>query len=219
MPCKVHRPASDATELSLAENVVRDQMHTTNQFEAFCKLIDKGNPIADVAARFGVSETVVTQRLKLARVSKRILKAYRNAELTLEQVMAFAISDDHAAQENVLDNLRPDDRDPRTIRDSLTENDLTASDKRVKYVTLKAYENAGGATRRDLFSDDEDGVFILDAGLLTKLLTEKLERAAKRIRTEGWKWVEIHPDFGSGETLAVSAALPRTRTATSGAAI
>ena len=196
VPCKVTAGESDATELSLAENVVRDQMHPADQFEAFCKLIDKGNPIADVAARFGVSETVVTQRLKLARVSKRILKAYRNAELTLEQVMAFAISDDHAAQENVLDNLRPDDRDPRTIRDSLTENDLTASDKRVKYVTLKAYENAGGATRRDLFSDDEDGVFILDAGLLTKLLTEKLERAAKRIRTEGWKWVEIHPDFG-----------------------
>jgi hypothetical protein len=34
------------------------------------------------------------------------------------------------------------------------------NDKRVKFVTLKAYEKAGGTTRRDLFSDDDTGVYI-----------------------------------------------------------
>lgn len=196
VPCKVTAGESDATELSLTENVVRENMHPADQFEAFCKLIDKGAPVADVAARFGISETVVTQRLKLARISPVILKAYRAEELNLEQVMAFTISDDHEAQENVLDNLREHDRDPRTIRDALTENDIAATDKRVKYVTFKAYEKAGGTTRRDLFSDDPNHIFILDTELLDKLLTEKLERAAKPVRAEGWKWVEINPDFG-----------------------
>jgi ParB family chromosome partitioning protein len=155
VPCKVTAAETDATELSLAKNVVRENMHPADQFEAFCKLIDKGAPIPDIAARFGITETVVTQRLKLARVSPVILKAYRAEELNLEQVMAFAISDDHEAQENVFDNLRDHDRDPRTIRDALTKNDISSTDRRVKYVTLKAYEKAGGTTRRDLFSHDD----------------------------------------------------------------
>lgn len=196
VPCKVTDSGTDATELSLAENAVRENMHPADEFEAFRTLIDKGAPAADVAARFGVTETVVTQRLKLARVSPAVLKAYRNGDLNLEQVMAFAISDDHEAQERVLDNPSAYDTDPRTIRDTLTEDEIAATDRRVKFVTLAAYEKSGGTTRRDLFSQDADGVFILDAALLDRLIGEKLEKTANTVRKEGWKWVEIHQDFG-----------------------
>jgi ParB family chromosome partitioning protein len=196
VPCKIADSDIDASEISLVENVMRDDMHPADEFEAFRDLIDKGLPIPDIAARFGLSETVVMQRLKLARVSPAVLKAYRDKKLTLEQVMAFAVSDDHAAQEHVLENLHPNNRDPRTIRDALTENEIAASDRRVKFVTLKAYEKAGGATRRDLFSAGEDSVFILDAALLDTLAAAKLERAAKPVAEEGWKWLEIHPAFG-----------------------
>jgi ParB family transcriptional regulator, chromosome partitioning protein len=200
VPCMVTAGETDATELSLAENVVRANMHPADQFDAFCKLIDKGATVTDVAARFGITETVVQQRLKLARVSPVILKAYRAEKLNLEQVMAFAISDDHEAQENVLDNLRDHyDTHPGTIRDALTENHICTTDRRVKCVTLKAYEKAGGTIRRDLFSQDDDHVFILNTVLLAKLLAEKLERAAQPVRAEGWKWVEVHPDFGYQE--------------------
>src|ERR1700687_4477835 len=164
--------------MSLAENVVRDDMHPADQFEAFRLLIDKGAPVEDIAARFGVTPTVVTQRLKLARVSPVILKAYRNEKLTLEQVMAFAISDDHKAQERVLNEMAPW-QGARDIRAALTENDIAATDKRVTFVTLKAYEKAGGTTRRDLFSEDDEGIFILDIALLDRLAIEKLEKAAK----------------------------------------
>ncbi len=198
VPCKIIDGKIDATELSLAENVVRDAMHPADQFEAFRVLIDKGAPVADVAARFGTTATVVTQRLKLARVSPVILKAYRNEDLNLEQVMAFAISDDHAAQERVLTDMAPW-QGAREIRNALTENDIAVTDKRVKFVTLKAYEKAGGTTRRDLFSEDDEGIFILDTSLLDKLATEKLEKAAKPVRTEGWKWVEVRIEFGYEE--------------------
>jgi ParB family chromosome partitioning protein len=198
VPCKVIESDSDATELSLAENVVRDNMHPADQFEAFRKLIDNGAPIPDVAARFGVTATVVAQRLKLARVSPVILKAYRDDKLTLEDVMAFAVSDDHKAQEHVLDEMAPW-QGAREIRAALTENDIAATDKRVKFVTPKAYEKAGGTTRRDLFSEDDGGVFILDIPLLDKLVIGKLEKAAKTVRAEGWKWIEVRTAFGYDE--------------------
>jgi ParB family chromosome partitioning protein len=198
VPCKLAEGDIDPSEISLLENVLRDDMHPADEFEAFRDLIDKGIPVADVAARFGVSETVVTQRLKLARVSPAVLKAYREERLTLQQVMAFAVSDDHAAQEHVLENLRPG-HGPNAIREALTENEIAASDRRVKFVTLKAYEKAGGATRRDLFSEGEDSVFILDTALLDRLVTAKLERAAQPLAKEGWKWTVAQPAFDYDE--------------------
>ena len=193
VPCKIADGAIDPSEISLLENVLRDDMHPADEFEAFRDLIDGGIPLADIAARFGVSETVVTQRLKLARVSPAVLKAYpRGTAMTLQLVMAFAVSDDHAAQEHVLENLRPG-HGPNAIREALTENEIAASDRRVKFVTLKAYEKAGGTTRRDLFSEGEDSVFLLDGALLDRLLTEKLQRAAKSLEKEGWKWTVAQP--------------------------
>lgn len=66
IPCHVVDGEADATEIGLAENTVRVAMHPADQFEAFRELIDKGASVADIAARFGVSEITVTKRLKPA---------------------------------------------------------------------------------------------------------------------------------------------------------
>ncbi|MBC8050950.1 MAG: DNA-binding protein, partial [Chitinophagales bacterium] len=50
---------------------------------------------------------------------------------------------------------------------------------------------------RDLF-DAEDTGWFEDAGLLDRLVTEKLSQAADEVRVEGWKWVEYALDFGHG---------------------
>jgi len=195
VPCSIN-DANNATELSLAENVMREDMHPADQFEAFRSLIDDGMPVADIAARFGCSEVHVQKLLKLARVSPKIVKAYRHGDLTLECVMAFTVTDDHEAQEKVLAGYDPERNDARDIRDALTENDIAATDKRVKFVTLKGYEKAGGPLKRDLFSEDNNGVYIEDAALLDRLVTEGLEKKTMPVRAEGWKWIEVIPDFG-----------------------
>ena len=193
VPCRITE-AADASEISLAENVMREDMHPADQFEAFRDLADKGMPATDIAARFGKSETHVLKILKLARVSPKILKAYRAADVTLEDVMAFTVTDDHEAQERVFAAMAPW-QGASEIRAALTENDIAATDKRVKFVTLKAYEKAGGTTKRDLFSDDDSGVYIEDRGLLDTLVTERLEKNARAVRAEGWKWVQVSAEF------------------------
>jgi ParB family transcriptional regulator, chromosome partitioning protein len=151
-------------------------------------------PATDIAARFGKSDSHVLKILKLARVSPKILKAYRAANVTLEDVMAFTVTDDHEAQERVFAAMAPW-QGASEIRAALTENDIAATDKRVKFVTLKAYEKAGGTTKRDLFSDDDTGTYIEDMSLLDTLVTERLEKNARAVRAEGWKWVQVTPDF------------------------
>jgi ParB family chromosome partitioning protein len=89
----------DAHEISLAENVIRSAMHPADEFEAFALLHnEKGMAADDIAARFGVTPAVVRQRLKLGAVSPVLMGLYRGGEVTLEQLMAFTVTDDRRAQ-------------------------------------------------------------------------------------------------------------------------
>lgn len=186
-----------ALEISLAENAVRTDMHPADQFEAWRTLTEHGMTPADIAARFGVSDKTVARRLKLGRVAPPLLDLYRAGTLSLEQIEAFTVSDDHAEQLRVWDSLskqRSWYQEPDNIREALTEGEIAATDKRVRFIGLDAYEAAGGPVRRDLF-DNENAGWVLDAELLNRMVSEKLEAVAEEVRAEGWKWVEIREEF------------------------
>ena len=151
------------------------------------------------------------QLLKLARVSPVIMKAYRDDKLKLEQVTAFAVSDDHEAQERLLQSFGPHGREARAIRAALTEGVIATDDKRVKFVTLKAYRKAGGEVRPDWFGKDADSGFILDKGLLDRLLAEKFDSARKELAKEGWKWTDAYSGFGYQEQGQFAAPPARVR--------
>ncbi|BBB97197.1 MULTISPECIES: ParB/RepB/Spo0J family partition protein [Bradyrhizobium] len=187
--------ANDPHEISLDENVTRESMHPADQFEAFRKLADeRGLGAEEIAARFGVTAHVVRQRLRLGAVSPKLVQLYREGDLTLEQLMAFAITDDHARQEAVHERL-PFDPDAGTIRRLLTETHVAATDRRVRFVGLEAYTEAGGTVLRDLFTEDRGG-YLEDVSLLDLLVTARLGREADNLRAaEGWRWTEAHLDF------------------------
>ena len=67
----------------------------------------------DIAARSGGTAHVV--RLRLAAISPKLMQVYRDSGLTLEQLTAFAITEDHARQVAVFDRLTYN-RDASTIR-------------------------------------------------------------------------------------------------------
>ena len=105
IPCILDTEHS-ATEISLAENGIRADMHPADQYEAFAKLRNgEGFSAEDIAARFGVTPTVVKQRLKLGAVNPKLMKLYRDGEMSLDQLSAFAITDDHQKQERVWQDL------------------------------------------------------------------------------------------------------------------
>jgi ParB/RepB/Spo0J family partition protein len=97
IPCSVIEGDEDAHEISLPENEMRAAMHPDDQFEAFKKLADEGQGNDTIAAKFGVTPCVVEQRLKLAVVSRKLIKAYRDEKMILEHLMAFTFTDDHKA--------------------------------------------------------------------------------------------------------------------------
>lgn len=193
--------ANDPHEISLDENVTRENMHPADQFEAFKKLAEeRGFGAEEIAARFGVTAHIVRQRLRLSAVSPRLIEAYRNGEMSFEQLVAFALIDDHARQEAIYDRLSYS-RDPVTIRRMLTETNVAATDRRAAFVGHEAYIEAGGTVLRDLFTEDRGGYFE-DVALLDRLAMEKLRSVAATLQEdEGWKWVEANLDFPNGHGL------------------
>src|SRR5262249_42828518 len=148
----------------------------------------------EIAARFGVTAHVVRQRLRLGAVSPKLMQVYRDGDLTLDQLMTFAITEDHARQEQVYENLSYN-REPWIIRRDLTKANVAATDRRAIFVRPEAYAEAGGIIIRDLFSEDRGG-FYENPALLDRLVIEKLEGIAAEVRhTEGWKWSGVHIDF------------------------
>jgi len=190
IPCrKVER--ARAVEASLSENENRKALHPADQFEAFAALHEdgKGLGVEEIAARFGVTSHVVRQRLRLGAVSPMLLVAYRDGTLTLDQVMAFTVTDDRGAQERAYTELAVWQRTPHAIRRVLTQASVPAHDPRVLLVGLDTYQAAGGQVQRDLFSEDLGG-WLTNAVLLERLVGERIEQEAEAVRAEGWKWVE-----------------------------
>lgn len=202
VPCIVRDPLAAASleEDSLAENVQRVALHPLDQFRAFQALRDQGAGEEEIAARFFVSPAVVKQRLRLAAVSPKLHNVYAEDGMSLEQLMAFSVSANHARQEQVWEALqRSYSKEPYQIRRMLTERAVRASDKRAQFVGIETYVAAGGSVMRDLFNHD-DGGWLEDIVLLERLAAEKLKAAAETVAAEGWKWVTAANDFPYGHT-------------------
>lgn len=210
VPCVVQeRHETAAEEDSLAENVQRAPLHPLDQFRAFQKLREeRGMSDEEIAAAFFVTPAVVKQRLKLVSVSPKLLDIYAEDAMTLEQLMAFTVTHDHARQEQVWEAIAKGyNKEPYLIRRMLTEGKVNGADRRAVFVGAEAYEAAGGVISRDLFHQDAGGWFE-DTALLERLVDEKLQALSANVMSEGWKWVEVARDFPYGHTIGLRRLAP-----------
>ncbi|OYR26586.1 ParB/RepB/Spo0J family partition protein [Brucella pseudogrignonensis] len=200
VPCVVSEANGDILidEVSLAENIERAPLHPLDQFRAFLAMREKGMTEEAIAAAFFVDVKVVKQRLRLASVSSVLHDVYAEDGMTLEQLMGFTVTQDHARQEQVWDAIKDSwSKEPWQIRRMLTETAVRASDKRAQFVGGETYEAAGGYVLRDLFQQD-DGGWLQDPVLLDRLVSDKLKAEAETIAAEGWKWIEVAVTFPYG---------------------
>jgi ParB family chromosome partitioning protein len=192
VPCVVSDANDDVLieEVSLAENIDRAPLHPLDQYRAFRALRDKGMTDDAIAAAFFVTPQAVKQRLRLVTVSPVLLDIYAEDGMTLEQLMAFSVSNDHARQEQVWQTVGKSwQSEPWQIRRMLTESTVQGTDRRARFVGAEAYEAADGVILRDLFNADNGGWF-QDVALLDRMAAEKLKVLAEKVAMEGWKWIE-----------------------------
>ncbi|WP_175824499.1 ParB/RepB/Spo0J family partition protein [Burkholderia cepacia] len=188
----------EALAISLIENSEREGLDPFDVLRAYQMLAEEGRSVDYIAALFSASPLTVKRRMKLANVSPKLLALLREDAITLEQLAALALADDHETQEHIWFDANEWQRQPNYLRQAITRAEIDASRSRlVRFVGLAAYEAAGGYVRRDLFSDDENSSFIADAELLQRLVAQKLNAVAADLQAEGWGWTEtrVERDF------------------------
>ena len=198
VPCMVCDSEAHALEESIEENMARLDPHPAARFKAFKALVDEGRTVAEVAERFNTTENMVARRLKLAMVSPRIFELFERDEVTIEQMQALTLSDDHELQEKAYFDFPS--KSAHELRRRLVEGERqTRNYSLFQFVGADAYKAAGGFIRQDLFANDDEG-YVGDHALVEKLAIERLEAEAQAVRAEGWKWVEVRTELSYTDT-------------------
>lgn len=195
--CKVV-PASRAVAVSVTENSGRKVMSTADTIVSFADMVRAGAGVDELAAAFRLSPLTVQRRMRLGNVAPALFALYRQGDMTLDQLMALALTDDHKAQESAWAAAPANNRTPRALRALIAGEGLSASI--VRFVGVTVYENEGGKVLRDLFVEgDEAPEHILDPGLMMRLAESKLEGIAEMLRAQGLPWVEVFTQYGYEE--------------------
>ena len=216
VPCQVRSGDTEPGEVSLAENVVRIAMHPADQVTAFAKLVAAGQSVSAIAARFGASERIVEQRLRLGNAAPELLDAYRADEISLEVLKAFAVTADRERQMSVWEQVSGQGYRPSAgqVKRLLTEERVPGGTAIARFVGVDAYEAAGGTVMRDLFADEhEHGVWFEDPVLLETLAMAKLQAAADELATR-WKWATPMIEAGWDDTASYGRVEPQAGVAT-----
>ena len=179
-----------ALAVSTAENSGRAPMSTADTIVAFADMVKAGAGVEDLAVCFGLSPLTVQRRLRLANASPKLFALFRDEAMTLDQLMALSLTDDQDKQEAAWNSAREYNRSPSRLRALIAGEGLSAHI--VRFVTLAAYEAAGGNVLRDLFAEaDESPAYVVEPDLMMRLATDKLEGIAEELRAAGGlAWVD-----------------------------
>jgi ParB family chromosome partitioning protein len=181
---------SDARELSLAANIVREDIHPIDEYEAFARLATTMK-MDEIAAHFGRTEKEVRKSLALGQLHPEIRAAWRAGEIPDESARAFTLCKDQDAQADLFKRLKSDGGPilANHIRSALGM-DWDAR-KALAVVGVEHYRAAGGAIVEDLFSGDH---IVSDPALAKRLLAEKLQGVCDELVKDGWGFAKIRSE-------------------------
>ncbi|GAB4351467.1 MAG: hypothetical protein Kow0026_08570 [Oricola sp.] len=193
VPCLVREMTdAEAREASLLENIEREQMSPVQQFKAWRALKDGGVSNSDIAARFGVTEKMVAQRLALADLHPKVLGLLEAEEITLGAAAAFTLGSKQQ-QAAYLKNVQEWQLREHQVRAAMTNSKLPASSWLAKeFIGAEAYEKAGGKVESDLFGDE---AYWISEQIVNRLTEEKLARFEDEKKAEGWAFVRAKSNY------------------------
>ncbi|MEG5704673.1 ParB/RepB/Spo0J family partition protein [Enterobacter hormaechei] len=188
---------ADALVVSVSENNDRVDMHLSDLIVSVNELANNGDSVEVIAAKFGYKAYYVRKLMKLANMAPELMQLLKNNKISLNQLIALSITDDHDLQLKAWENCSYD-KNPKDLRRlALNEEEPVSDNKYIKVVGIDAYRDAGGEIKHDLFTQHEShGGYILNPSLVQELALNKLQVIAEQIaNSEGWGW------YGSQERL------------------
>ncbi len=184
VPCVVRSvdEPDEVLSLSLAENFVREAMHPLDEAVCFATLArEQGQEAGEIARSFGVSETYVRQRMKLAGLCQPVKRALRENRVTLAVAEAFcAVPVERQAE--LWAELSGQPRDAKQVRAMIEHDWIDATHALFDMSTLEP-----SAVSQDLFG----GSVLVERSAFMRQQAEALESLRGELLEEGWAEVVI----------------------------
>lgn len=187
IPCLVMAKGDDAAaiEASLAENIERLPMDEVDQYKAFTALIKEGRAAKDIAAIFGVTERLVSQRLALGQLYAPILTAYRKDEVRAQDMRILTMAT--PKQQKAWWALAKDD-DAYAPTGQRLKDWLFGGANIPTSNALFDVEASRLAIVSDLFGEE---AYFTDAESFWALQNTAIADAVERFKTDGWADVTV----------------------------
>ncbi len=197
LPCAVMAPGDDAAalEASLIENIHRLDPDAMAQYETFAKLTGEGRSVAQIAATFGLRDSVVRQRLALGNLVPAIRDAYRNDEIDDETLRYLTLASP-SQQKDWLTLFQ--DSGSHAPRGYQLKQWLFGGQSISTKVAIFPLEQYSGQIVTDLF--EEEGYFA-DADLFWELQNKAIAATRDGFAANGWpvEVLEIGKGFHAWE--------------------
>ncbi|MEM9146198.1 MAG: ParB/RepB/Spo0J family partition protein [Pseudomonadota bacterium] len=186
VPCVVMEDGDDAVavEASLAENVARLPMDEIDQYRAFAALVKSGLGPEEIAARFGVTERLVRQRLAIANLIVPILTLYRKDEIAPDTMRILTMAT-KAQQRRWLALWKSDEPAPQGYRLKCW---LFGGQQIATTTAFFEVASSGLATTGDLFGEDE---YFADSEAFWPLQSAAVAEARDAYLAKGWSEVIV----------------------------
>lgn len=192
LPCIVLGPQDDAEalEISMIENLLREEPDEVTQWESFTRLVREGRSIEDVAATFALTELKVKRILALGNLLPRIREAYRSEAIDAATIRHLTLAS--KAQQGAWLALF-EDAEAHAPRGSQLKAWLFGGASIATSVALFDLESHAGTIVTDLFG--EEGYFA-DADAFWAAQMAAVEERKAALLADGWADVVIVPVTG-----------------------
>lgn len=192
LPCIVLGPQDDAEalEISMIENLLREEPDEVTQWESFTRLVKEGRSVADIGATFALTELRVRRILALGNLLPRIREAYRSDAIDAATIRHLTLAS--KAQQKAWLALF-EDAAAHAPRGSQLKAWLFGGASIATSVALFDLETYAGEIVTDLFG--EEGYFA-DADTFWVAQLAAVEARKVDYLTDGWADVVIVPVTG-----------------------
>lgn len=178
---------AELVEVSLAENVTRQEMDELERFVAFDKLHKTGTPIAAIARSFKMEERAVRQSLAIGSLPKSIIKLAQQEKIWSGALEALTVANKLQLDSFVRLPARSRPTTGWQIRTWLQKKQPRIP---ISFALFDVEQYKGGIVD-DLFARDDEARSFVDPGEFWKLQQAVIDKKVGGLKAAGWPIVNV----------------------------
>jgi len=189
VPVTVTKDRDLALQWATTENIARRDLDVSEEITAYGQMAKQNKKVADIARCFGVTEKRVYKLLALASLPGRVLDALSQGQISVDVAKCMTVAKDQEKIHEALALAIENGWSQWEANRFFSDDTVSGTDSRARYLGAKAFKAAGGVITEDLFNEKQQWH---DEEKVQAVFEEALLKDAEELRTGfGWAWAEI----------------------------